>query len=225
MGSDHTLSRLPAAITLKTSAARPRLAVSRLQACDTAGRRAALPPKAFTLIELILVMAILTIAVSITAPALANFFRGRTLDSEARRLLALTRQAQSRAVSEGVPVELWVDSKQSKVGMDSEPSYETTDPKGIELTLDSDMQLDTGNDPEMRQPNSNNMRSPMGSRNPGVANQVLSHHPDLPRIRFMPDGSIAETSPQKLTLTGRDGFSISLKQARSGLNYELVRGN
>src|SRR5207253_10956500 len=42
----------------------------------------------FTLIELILVMTILTIAVSLTAPALANFFRGRTLDSEARRLLA-----------------------------------------------------------------------------------------------------------------------------------------
>src|SRR6185295_17984721 len=54
----------------------------------------------FTLIELILVMAILTIAVSITAPALSNFFHGRTLDSEARRMLALTRQGQSRAVSE-----------------------------------------------------------------------------------------------------------------------------
>src|SRR5689334_15919462 len=48
----------------------------------------------FTLIELILVMAILTVAVSITAPALSNFFHGRTLDSEARRMLALTRQGQ-----------------------------------------------------------------------------------------------------------------------------------
>ena len=38
--------------------------------------------KAFTLIELILVMTILAIAVSITAPALANFFRGRTLEQE-----------------------------------------------------------------------------------------------------------------------------------------------
>src|SRR2546426_11590252 len=49
----------------------------------------------FTLIELILVMTVLTIAVSITAPALANFFRGRSLDSEARRLLALTRPGPS----------------------------------------------------------------------------------------------------------------------------------
>src|SRR5690242_12890691 len=65
---------------------------------------------AFTLIELILVMMILAIAVSFTAPALANFFHGRSLDYEARRLLSLTRQGQSRAVSEGVPVELWFDS-------------------------------------------------------------------------------------------------------------------
>ena len=54
-------------------------------------------------------MAILTITVSIAAPALSNFFRGRSLESEARRLLALTRQGQSRAVSEGVPMDLWVD--------------------------------------------------------------------------------------------------------------------
>src|SRR4051794_2206607 len=64
--------------------------------------------KAFTLIELILVMTVLTIPASITAPALANFFRGRTLDSEARRILALTRQGQNRAVSEGLPMELWL---------------------------------------------------------------------------------------------------------------------
>src|SRR6184192_239420 len=71
------------------------------------------PLSAFTLIELILVMTILTIAISVTAPALANFFRGRSLDSEARRLLALTRQGQSRAVSEGLPMELWIDASHS----------------------------------------------------------------------------------------------------------------
>src|SRR5690348_10362592 len=47
---------------------------------------------AFTLMELILVMTVLAVAVALTAPALAGFFRGRTLDSEARRLLSMTRQ-------------------------------------------------------------------------------------------------------------------------------------
>src|SRR5438067_839751 len=73
-----------------------------------AGRRRS-QGQGFTLIELILVMTVLVIAVSITAPALSSFFRARTLDSEARRLLSLTRHGQSRAVAEGVPMELWID--------------------------------------------------------------------------------------------------------------------
>src|SRR3974390_2908230 len=77
---------------------------------------------AFTLIELILVMAVLTIAASITAPALANFFRGRTLDSEARRLLALTRHGQSRAVSARLPMELWFDTAHSPFGLEAAPT-------------------------------------------------------------------------------------------------------
>src|ERR1039458_8859603 len=75
-------------------------------------RRAA----AFTLIELILVMAILIMAVS-----LSHFFRGRTLNSEARQLLALTRNGQSRAVSEGLPMDLWLDVEQGTFGLGAEP--------------------------------------------------------------------------------------------------------
>src|SRR5260370_31322546 len=88
---------------------------------------------AFTLIELILVMTILAIAVSITAPALANFFRGRTLDSEGRRLLGLTHQGQSRAVSEGVPMELWIDSAPTAYGLEAEPRYEPSDTKAADI--------------------------------------------------------------------------------------------
>ena len=178
----------------------------------------------FTLIELILVMTILTIAVSVTAPALANFFRGRTLDSEARRLLSLTRQGQSRAVSEGIPVELWIDSKQGKFGLEAEPSYEPTDPKAIEFTVDTEVKLDTALD-VTAQPLTSNMRTPLSTGNPSIQPQILSRHPDLPRIRFLPDGTIAESSPRKLVITGRDGFTIFLQQSQNGLQYELARNN
>ena len=43
----------------------------------------------FTLIELILVLALLVIVTSLAAPAMARFVRGRALDSEARRMAAL----------------------------------------------------------------------------------------------------------------------------------------
>src|ERR1700743_3614114 len=41
----------------------------------------------FTLIELIMVMALLVVAVCLVAPRMSDFIRGRALDSEARRLM------------------------------------------------------------------------------------------------------------------------------------------
>ena len=38
-------------------------------------------------------------------------------------------------------------------------------------------------------------------------------HATLPTIRFLPDGSIGDTSPQMLRLTGRDGDSLWLAQS------------
>src|SRR5471030_540561 len=60
--------------------------------------------RAFTLVELILVLALLFIAVSLVAPRMSTFVRGRALDAEARRLLAMTNAGKARAVSEGMPM-------------------------------------------------------------------------------------------------------------------------
>src|SRR5512139_2348010 len=98
--------------------------------------------RGFTLIELILVMALLTVVISLTAPKLSRFFHGRTLDSEARRLLALTRSGQSRAVSEGLPMDLWVDAEKGEFGLEAEPSFETSDPKAVEFALDSGLKIE-----------------------------------------------------------------------------------
>jgi len=189
-----------------------RLRISNL---EHESRSLELPARsAFTLIELILVMTVLTIAASITAPALANFFRGRTLDSEARRLLSLTRQGQSRAVSEGLPMELWFDVQQGVYGLEAEPSYEPNDSKAVTFTLEREMQIEVAN------PNivTNFMaRSSSGTPSP----TGRSNHPNLPHISFLPDGSVGETSPQTLRLNGLDGRSMSVGLSRSGLNYEI----
>jgi hypothetical protein len=50
---------------------------------------------------------------------------------------------------------------------------------------------------------------------------VKSNHPDLPRIRFLPDGSVSETSPQTIRLIGRDQTAFWLVLSRSRLNYEI----
>jgi prepilin-type N-terminal cleavage/methylation domain-containing protein len=174
---------------------------------------------AFTLIELILVMTILTIAVAVAAPNLASFFRGRTLDSEGRRLLALTRQGQSRAVSEGVPMELWLDAQSGSFGLEAEPSYEPADPRAVEFTMDSDLKL------EVTELTSGSAARPSmvvpatGASTP----RVLSNRPNLPKLRFLPDGSISQSSPPMVRLTGRDGGSLFLVLSTN--RYEIRNRN
>src|ERR1035437_951402 len=118
------------------------MCLSRQPDSVSAARYANWTRRGFTLIELILVMALLTIVISLTAPKLSRFFHGRTLDSEARRLLALTRSGQSRAVSEGMPMDLWVDAQQGAFGLQAEASYDTSDPKAVDFALDSGLQLE-----------------------------------------------------------------------------------
>jgi len=178
--------------------------------------------EAFTLIELILVMAILTIAVSITAPALANFFHGRVLDSEARRLLAATRAAQSRAISEGVPVSLWFDSSQNEYGIEADTSYDEKDQKAETLNIDRNVSLKvtTLNIGASRANGSFGMSSG-GSRSSSRVQQRQGQHANLPQIRFLPDGSIGEDSPQTIQIIGSDESSLWLMLSRGRLSYEL----
>lgn len=182
----------------------------------TCGRRG------FTLIELILVMAVLTVVISLTAPALANFFRGRSLDSEARRLLALTRQGQSRAVSEGVPMELWLNPKAGKFGLEAEPSFEAEDPRAVEFALAEDMALEV-REAETSKPDLGSSR--LNRTGTIISTQTPTRREGLPRIRFLPDGVISEDSPQVLVLNGRDGHALVLTQARNRVSYELQKRN
>ena len=175
----------------------------------------------FTLIELILVMAILTMAVSVTAPVLANFFRGRTLDSEARRLLALVRSGQNRAISEGIPIDLWIDTGggPGSIGLEAEPSFEKEDARKVSFDLDSGIHIEVSK-PEAPTP-------PPSASNPlqlvSTASVPTVHltHPGVPTIRFLPDGTISDDSPTKIRLVARDGSSLWVAQAKDKLSYEI----
>jgi type II secretion system protein H len=187
---------------------------------ESAARFADHARRGFTLIELILVMALLTIVISLTAPKLSRFFHGRTLDSEARRLLALTRSGQSRAVSEGMPMDLWVDAQQGTFGLEAEASYETSDPKAVDFALDSGLQLEVVARTVVTPANTTMMNRSQRVTTASVP-RVNLVHATLPTIRFLPDGSLGEASPQMLHLASSDGGSLWLAQARDGVSYEI----
>ena len=162
---------------------------------------------AFTLIELILILALLVIITSLAAPGMANFIRGRALDSESRRLFSLTHAAQGRAVSEGMPMRLWVDEKTGTYGVQEEATgtgknarnAKNSDPKAETLTVDSTLQIAVLS---------------VGLGAPPTFN-------NFPAIRFLPDGTVDENSPQTLQLTDSAGFMrwLLLNKMRTG--YEI----
>ena len=155
--------------------------------------------RAFTLIELILVMALIVIAVSIIAPRMAGFIRGRALDSEAQRLYALMHAAQSRAVSEGAPMMLWVDAANGGYGLDAETSGPNGDAKEESLTVDSTLQIAVLS----------------------VGTATTATFKNLPAIKFLPDGTVDESSPKTLQLTDSAGFSRWLIETAGRTGYEI----
>ena len=155
--------------------------------------------RGFTLIELILVLALLVIITSIAAPAMSRFVRGRALDSEARRLAALMHAAQARAVSEGAPMMLWVNEKNDSYGLAAETSGQNGDPKAEELTVDSTLTIAVVN----------------------TSTGVQTLFNNLPAIKFLADGTVDESSPQQLKLTDSDGFSRWMIETKLRTGYEV----
>jgi prepilin-type N-terminal cleavage/methylation domain-containing protein len=163
----------------------------------------------FTLIEMILVLALLVIAVSFVAPHLSGFFRGRTLNSEGRQIIALMHEGQSRAVSGGVPMVLWFDAKEQKYGLEEEPGYNGKDPDAVEFKLNENLQIEVPD-------------SDSGATAPGETSTDPARE-GLPQINFLPDGTIAETSPQTIQIVDHDrNATLSLTQTRDRNQYEIA---
>ena len=159
--------------------------------------------RAFTLIELILVLALLAVVTSLSAPSLSRFFRGRTLNSETRQLLSLTHAGQSRAVSEGFPVLLWIDTQGREYGLQLETTSSKgnspdADPKAEQFAFDDNLKIEAVNAPS-----------------------VTLNGRSVAAIRFLPDGAADETSPTTLRVASRNGEVLWLIQATNRLSYEI----
>src|SRR5688572_7408500 len=89
----------------------------------------------FTLVELIFVMALLAMLLAFAAPSLSRSIRDRHLKQEATRFVALTEYARTEAVSQGVPMIVWIDSQARRFGVQPKTAY------GGDTTRDREFQL------------------------------------------------------------------------------------
>ena len=156
--------------------------------------------RAFTLVELVLVLALLVVAVSMIAPSMSNFIRGRALEAEARRMIALMHAAQSRAVSEGVTIVFWVDAKNGQYGMEAEtPASNSGDPNAEQLAAADNLQISVVS----------------------VGKTAVSTFNKLPAIRFLADGTVDENSPQQVHILSAGGDGLLLVESRNRMGYEV----
>jgi len=168
---------------------------------------------AFTLIELILVMALLAVVLAVSSPALSRFFKGRSLESEAQRFMALTRHAQSRAVSEGVPMVLWLETKQRLYGLNADKSFIEDDPKTEQFNVDESVEIEVRLSPDA-----------VAS---GQANEYKNEKQTtsgVHTLRFNPDGFVSLSSPEVVVFRQGKDNELWVAQSRNRLNYEIQPG-
>jgi type II secretion system protein H len=164
--------------------------------------------RGFTLVEMVLVMALLVVMLAYVAPSLSRFFRGRNLGSEARRFLALTRYGQSRAVSEGIPMLLWVNPKSGTYGLRAQAGYLDQDSKAVEYTLSPEMQID--------------VQTPMKVQTNTWTMAPQSTRLAQPTICFLPDGFISENSPAAILLRApKDNDAVWIGESANRLNFQI----
>ncbi len=152
-------------------------------------------------------MALLAIAASLAAPQMASFFRGRSLDQEARRLLSLTHYAQSRAVTEGYPMMLWIDTAAGQYGLEIQPGFAVEDDRAVHYEVDSGVTLET-----------------VASAAPDpYEDEGIAQDSNRVGILFTPDGLVDSTSVSEVILRHNDQSAIALQRMRNGLAFELIR--
>jgi type II secretion system protein H len=165
--------------------------------------------RAFTLVELIVVMVLLLIVASLVAPRMSSFFRGRALSEEARRMLSLINYGQSRAVAEGVPVLLWIDTTNSTYGLEIQSTYDPTDDHAVAYTAEPTLSLETTTE------------SPPEAIDPDAEDPKLGLPDNLPAIRFTPDGFIDEASVSRIIIRQGDAGALEIVPTSNRLRYEI----
>lgn len=149
--------------------------------------------------ELILVLGLLAAVLAIAAPSLSRFFSGRSLQEETRRFLALTQYGGNQAVSEGVPMVLWIEPELGEYGLRPETGYPTNRHNAFHYRLRDDLELDVE-----------------------TASLSQAGKSRTPSIYFLPDGSISETSLSFIRIRDRSEGEVCIAQSENRLNFEVL---
>ena len=143
-------------------------------------------------------MALLATIMALAAPSLGRSLRGRNLDQEAKRLIALIEYGRSEAISQGVPMTVWIDAAGGRFGVEPKPGYPAASQREKTYALNPDVHFE------------------MGSTAP-TAQDVTTG------VEFAPDGTPDASSIASVRLVDRFNSSVAIAKSRDGLSYDIVK--
>lgn len=151
--------------------------------------------KAFTLLELVVVMLLLTLMAAVVVPRLSGFVMGRKVDEETRRFVALTRFAREEAISRGERLSLLIDADGKHYSL--HPA-EDSDTAIVSYDCEEKLTIVPADDEESA----------------GEASEIL----------FWPDGTIDPDSPTDFQLAedGVPTFDLSFDEETAGFTAERI---
>jgi prepilin-type N-terminal cleavage/methylation domain-containing protein len=178
-------------------------------------RRGHHSPGGMTLIELILVMALLATILAVTAPSLEGFFGGRSVAGQARRLIELTRYGRDEAISVGIPMNLWINTEKGLFGLAAATGYGIEAPKPVTFSLDTNQKFDLGEEQQQAENVQGTIRHKSKEGTQGII--------------FLPDGRIEEGSLETILVIGKKNETLTIRRIKDedgniiGSKFEVVK--
>ncbi len=157
-----------------------------------------LQPRAFTLMELLLVMVILVLVTALVAPRLGGISPAHSANDTARRMLALSQYGQSQAIAEGRIYRLNFDTGKLQFWLTAQSGAEYKAPSRVGY-----------HDPV--------------TAGEGVARMSVDVPPqqDGYYVQFLPSG---RTDPIKVTLTDIRGHSLVVACETPTESFRILEG-
>ena len=168
-------------------------------------------------------MALLVTLAAIAVPTLSRSMRGHNLDGQADRLLALTEYGRDEAVSQGIPMVMWIDVDGSRFGVDTKPGYGSgsENARSREYSLADDTHFDpVGQGMVSSVPLAGTAAQ---SQTAGVA--IGGAHGGVIVAEFAPDGTLDPGSLPNVRIVDRAGEALSISQTADAYGYEIVKGS
>jgi len=154
-------------------------------------------PAGFTLVELIIVMALLALITALVMPSLSHSIRARNLKDEAARFVAATEYGRDEAVSQGVPMTVWIDPATQRFGVEPKAGFDGVESRNRDFTMNPDVHFEL--------------------TDAAAGGDIVQ------AVEFAPDGAPGQTSLETVKLVDRFENTATIARTKDGWGYEILK--